>query len=370
MSLEPADYARLLPMLQELAPLVVSRLLEQLDGALRRAEIAEALQRLVRDEHQPAALRLQLAAFVTRTQATETRVADVEWLLLSEPVRRWQPEKTWQNQYLSDAAFAVPQPARNGLLARLLASGKLGDGQIGPLLETYSPTDEGGTELTRQILQRWIANTPPGMSQVVIKAVGALGPLDTGESLEWLAAAARTGQVEEAAIAALGRRREPAARDLLGDCIASEWVTQPADQQARSYQAIEALTRMLSEDAVEVLLKGASRAPTQDTRDACLEGVRTIRSYLDSLEDWQRRKAGSVTRDDAVARLLTLLSDPDANVRAEAVRGLGTLRAVEHLPDVIEALRDSSNVVREAARAALDVLNAAVVAQPSGDVGH
>ena len=98
--------------------------------------------------------------------------------------------------------------------------------------------------------------------------------------------------------------------------------------------------------------------------------MQKIRSYLDSLADWQRRKSTSATRDEAVARLVQLLADPDANVRAESVRGLGTLRAVEHLPDVIEALRDPSNVVREAARAALEVLNSAVAAPPAGNAAH
>jgi len=92
-----------------------------------------------------------------------------------------------------------------------------------------------------------------------------------------------------------------------------------------------------------------------------------IRTYLDGLDEWSRRKASRATRETAIAELLPMLEDTAWEVRLQAARALGTLGAVEHMPKLIALLRDPNQEVRDAAHAALDRLNTEVLATPADE---
>jgi len=80
--------------------------------------------------------------------------------------------------------------------------------------------------------------------------------------------------------------------------------------------------------------------------------------------------SSSASRDAAVTDVVALLDAPDEAVRVEAIRGLATLGAVEHLPRLIRIVGKGSPAERAAARAALDSLHqrAAKEAQQAAQV--
>jgi hypothetical protein len=354
----PEHIARLLPMLQARQSRLAAELLEALEISQRREPVAAALDPLAADASLPVELRLQVATYVLRVSATAERVEAAQALLASDAVRDWEPEEGWKHGYLGNVAGSVPQPRRNALLLELVELQGLSSGVVGQVIASYSPDETGGEELTRLIVQRWLDEPNPGSYEALVKAVGALGDLRDEASAAWLRAALRRRLTCLQAVEAVARRPEPELTTLLGECVGAEWFDEIEDRQQVSLAAIGLLTGRLMPEAGEMLLAGAARAPSPSCRETALHGVETIRSYLDSVDDWQRRKTTSATRDAAVAKLVDLLRDPAADLRAEALRSLATLKAVEHLPAIIGALKDSEAVVREAARQALDRLQA------------
>ena len=70
------------------------------------------------------------------------------------------------------------------------------------------------------------------------------------------------------------------------------------------------------------------------------------------------------SREAAVTEVLTLLDAPDEAVRVEAIRGLATLGAIEHLPRLIRIVGTGTPAERTAARAALDTLHQRAAREP------
>ncbi len=155
------------------------------------------------------------------------------------------------------------------------------------------------------------------------------------------------------AIATIGRLRPPQGLAWLGT-----YLDDPALAGKWGASAAAAIAGYLSEDAAEILLRGAELAPTQDVRKACLEGVAEIRAFLDQKASWQQRSTGAKQRDAAVAELAVMLESKDAAQRAEAARGLATLQGVEHLPRLVRMLQDPDAKVRAAVQESLGRLNA------------
>lgn len=351
------EIAQLLPLLQVESPRLVTSLLAKLGQSGRNDALALLQDALVGDPAQPMELRLLVPRF-GRVDLTAERLARLRGLV-TEP-------EAWQHVEVQDPrgstwmqlSEAIPDPKRNPWLLDLVRSETLPNGVILPLLAQYLPTDPGGEELTRWIL-RTALNDRTSEHHALILAVQALGALRDEESLQWLLQAARQPYTAEAAVEALSQRPEPEALLELAASVEGASLVSDRDRRTEvSHRAIRALTSKLTEEAGELLLAAASRVPTEGCRDEALKGVETIRAYLDSVDNWQRRRASSATREAAVLRLLDLLRDHDPVLRAEALRSLATLRAVEHLPAVIEALRDADESVREAAREALERLNA------------
>jgi hypothetical protein len=71
-----------------------------------------------------------------------------------------------------------------------------------------------------------------------------------------------------------------------------------------------------------------------------------------------------VSRDAAITEVVALLDAPDEAVRVEAIRGLATLGAVEHLPRLIRIVGKGTPAERTAARAALDSLHQRAAREP------
>jgi HEAT repeat protein len=128
--------------------------------------------------------------------------------------------------------------------------------------------------------------------------------------------------------------------------------------------AIQILTRRLDDLGADALLKAIAETGNEITRKACFDGLEQIRKYQDEKQSWQKRKGGESAREQAIADLLPMLGDKDANIRAAAARSLATLQAAEHLPKLVALLKDKDASVREAAQKALDALNSAGAKKP------
>jgi HEAT repeat protein len=124
----------------------------------------------------------------------------------------------------------------------------------------------------------------------------------------------------------------------------------------RKVLAAKALAAYLDDRAAEILLKGLGGTTSEKVRGACFEALDTIRRYQDEKERWAQRKSSQAARDVAIAELVPMLADPDANIRAQAARSMGALGAVEHLPALVRLLKDPVPEVRVAAQEAIDVL--------------
>jgi hypothetical protein len=155
------------------------------------------------------------------------------------------------------------------------------------------------------------------------------------------------------AVSLVGRLRPPA-----GIASLARILHDSQDASDLGGLAASAIAGYLSEEAAEILLRGAELAPNADVRKACLDGVEEIRAFLDQKARWKQRASAGAQRDAAVVELAALLDAADPTQRIEAARGLATLEAVELLPRLVRLLQDRDEGVRKAARAALDRLNA------------
>ena len=118
----------------------------------------------------------------------------------------------------------------------------------------------------------------------------------------------------------------------------------------------------MNDDAAELLLKAAAWAADDGGRQACLDGLESIRTFQDAQERWAQRRVKAKDREDVVAELVKMLDDPDIVIQVEAIRSLGTFKAAEQMPRLIRLLKHERLEIREAARQALDVLHAAQLA--------
>ncbi|MEM9798954.1 MAG: hypothetical protein AAGA20_01425 [Planctomycetota bacterium] len=152
----------------------------------------------------------------------------------------------------------------------------------------------------------------------------------------------------------LGRSRSQAYFPLLADVLRS------APLYGNNFDsALDAVTSYLNDDAAALLLETAKRMPNETVRAKVLERLGHITEYQDAAARWQQRRDASARRAEAIDRLVAVTEDSSMPVeaRAEALRGLGLLDAVEELPRLVEALTSSNEEFRSAARAAIDRLH-------------
>ena len=148
----------------------------------------------------------------------------------------------------------------------------------------------------------------------------------------------------------------PALRGLLGSDSAPErFKTDPLNSRD---SVINCLTRYFDDAAAEILLEFAGSTADFRLRDSAFAALETIRKYRAEKGRWEESRTSKEATTAAVKELVGLLDDPTPAVRAQAARGLGTLRALEQMPRLVRLLKDPDETVRKAASDALEVLNA------------
>ncbi len=235
------------------------------------------------------------------------------------------------------------------VLVRVCDAG-LPDLVIAVLANTVIQQRGGPQALSKPLLER-LRQTPGSASQSVRK----WAMHQEAEQGRWEPVRSGLGDssTRDWALEALGRSRPPQGLEWL-----SAYLHDPAWARNSGVKAAGAIAGYLSEDAAEILMRGAELAPTPEVRKACLDGVTEIRAFLDQKASWLQRSTGAKQRDAAVAELAAMLDSKDAVQRAEAARGLATLQGVEHLPRLVRMLQDPDAKVRAAVQESLGRLNA------------
>jgi|GEM_PF-6437031 len=334
-------------------------------------ELLDAMAALVRDRSASPIVRLWLACRLAKRAQPEDQEALLELLADPAVVAAIASGERDAGQAFSNLPVSLDPAARNGVLMRALALGSLPDGICLKLLDEWQPGQPDAEPLARVILDRWLDE--PAAMNVVLKALEVLAHVDWPDVNELLDRATRQPQLDlpSRAVEVMGKRRDPATLPRLDECLRGVDIG-PREEAARAdLQSIaaQAIQNFMTEEAAELLIQASARVADADVRSECLAGAETIRRYLDSLAEWQRRKASRATREAAVTALLPMLDAQAWETRREAARALGTLGAVEHLPHLIRLLQDENGSVREAAQEALDRLNSLPGAAGEGASG-
>jgi HEAT repeat protein len=194
------------------------------------------------------------------------------------------------------------------------------------------------------------AGDPP-VYNAVSEAIRSLGRDRLEGWQETLRRLAREGRYLEPVVGAMGDSRDPSFVPDLARIVLESSGNLPSDR------VITQLASFLTDESAEALLAIAAHVQYSSPRQQCLDAVESIRAFQDARERWAGRRLARATRQQATVDLLELLDSDIEEQRVQAVRGLGTLGAVETLPRLIRLLEDPSEGIREAARGALDRLN-------------
>jgi hypothetical protein len=365
LDLPPSDVVALLRVLETARPEVGNFFGNRIAWRLRRGsdQFVGTCSEALRDETLTVQGRMYLATAV----AARSDPDDVEALLafLRDPAVLAEASQSWMPTLLESLGEVTPADVRNGFLLAVLRETSVPDAAMREVASTYRSDTDGSVEVIVEIVERWLGE--PDEIPVVARAVDDLATAATPRAAELLLRASEHSQYVESAVRAMGRRRDPAFLPRLEECLSADWLgsSSMSSRYLVEGTAAAAVSAYMSEDAAEILLRGAATVETHKTREQCLAGAEMIRSYLEGLDEWSRRKASRATRESAIADLLPMLEDEAWEVRLQAARALGTLGAVEHMPKLIALLRDPDQEVRDAAHAALDRLNAQVMVVPA-----
>ncbi len=209
----------------------------------------------------------------------------------------------------------------------------------------------GPTGSSRRILERF--HTAPGVEATAsadwaLRAEAEQGRWDVVRTV----LADPNSRSRASAVSTIARLRPPEGLAWLAVALHD-----PMQAGGDGVRVASAIAGYLSEEAAEILLRGAELAPNAEVRKAALDGVAEIRAFLDQKASWRQRTSGAQQRDAAVAELAAMLDSKDAVQRAQAARGLATLEGVEHLPRLVRMLQDPDASVRKAVQESLDRLN-------------
>ncbi|MBL8862176.1 MAG: hypothetical protein JNK02_09200 [Planctomycetes bacterium] len=321
----------------------------QLAQADRSPEVRAGVARVILDPALRRSFRMSLLPAVREESSLSSLVVRV----LTEPA--WGAAEadpwlvtTWAHALRDD----VPIEALLAAVPPVLDA-TVPDEIVGQLIRATLRTGASGPAArSRQILARFHplrTSTAKACVDWALRAEAEQGRWDGVRSaLSDPESIARAG-----ALGTIARLRPPQGLDWLAQLLHD-----PAQSRRDGATIASAIAGYLSEEAAEILLRGAELAPNADARKACLEGVAEIRAFLEQKQSWKQRTSGAQQRDAAIADLAALLDSKDPATRAEAARGLATLEGVEHLPRLVRMLQDPDEGVRKAVRAALDRLNA------------
>lgn len=198
---------------------------------------------------------------------------------------------------------------------------------------------------------RFLQDPEPEVVVQAIETLASAGWFSQRERLDPLLGSAMAG-VRIAALEVLAEADEEAAREVL-----PAFLEDPHWMVRRAAATISA--RVFDEHTAERVLR-LLRDPDPSVRTAAETAVAKIELYYRSLERWQQwvGGAGLDARSAQVRLLEQAATGNDLEIRVAAIQSLGTIGDPPVLPHLVELLRDADSKVREAARKALDRINA------------
>jgi HEAT repeat protein len=368
LQLEADDFRRLLPLLQKQVPELVTGLANYAVDKTLAPGLAAVGEAAARDDTQPLFYRLATCSLALH----EPTPARLELLheLLADPTlgagTSFGREDAW---HITFVVVAIPVEQRNVVIADLLRTIDLRENLAQDIAGRYLKDAPDAEDVMRIILARWLGAGVASQSgklfvgDLVTRVVGELAqhPALVDEAVMRRVIHAGT-DAAWSAVGTMARLRDPRLLDVLRECLDPTWVdywnnSSPTDL---AVDAVDAIHGYMSDEAAQILLDAAANSARPKVREQALAAVDAIGRYRDALAAWQRRKSVGDTRDEAVGRLVAMYTDSAQSheVRVEALRALGTLGAVEYMPLIIEAIGSSEKDMRDAAREALQKLNA------------
>lgn len=130
-----------------------------------------------------------------------------------------------------------------------------------------------------------------------------------------------------------------------------------SDEVVRRW-ACTTLGMLLGKEAAPELLK-ALADESEAVRNEAKQALERIRYYHEEKKRWEDWFKGRGTDPgEGIRKLLELLDDPDEPIRVSAIESLGTMKAKEALPRLVETIKKgASKAEREAAAKAVERIN-------------
>jgi len=324
----------------------IDKLIARLDETERTPDVQAGLAAFVADPAMSRSWRLSVWTFLVNDARAESLLFSA---LTEPPFDANAPDPNALSALGSLERRDDSNQVLSQTLARVFDAG-VPDEIVASLANFAIQRGDTPDALSKRLLERLAKSTSSSAKNVRQWAVGR-----EAEEGRWEPVRMALGEsdMRTAALTALGRARPPQGLAWLG-----AYLHDPTWARRNGVAAAGAIAGYLSEEAAEILLRGAELAPTPEVRKACLEGVAEIRAFLEQKASWQQRTTGAQQRDAAVAELAGMLDSKDAAQRAEAARGLATLQGVEHLPRLVRMLQDPDAKVRAAVQESLERLNA------------
>ncbi len=235
----------------------------------------------------------------------------------------------------------------------------------------FSIEIDGGldAEFVDEVLRRWLV---PGAQayDFVYQVIEQCGSLPDRISRETLMRAVDNPHYAYPAVNALVARGSEADTSTFARCLRAEWVPMNgmSDRQYVQKSAIAGLSAIPTDEAAEILLSGL-RMDGGQLREQCLAALQKLKTIREETARWGKQEKSLPTEDQAMAQLLGMLDDKNPSVRVQAIRSIASFGRKEALPLLIGLFNDADARVVDAARDAVDRLNAAPEASKSTDAG-
>jgi HEAT repeat protein len=316
-------------------------------------DLAPAFLPLARDAKLDRQVRLQALDVAARGQAEQ--VSDCLLQLMADP--GWASSNVKQlSQHAGSIGNAMQREEAERTLDKLFDGKK----QLHPILASsfvngFAMAKPLDARTADRVLAAWFDNREIG-SGVLTAALKQVASRPREAQGDWLIRAAHDARFWSSALTWMGDLRDPSYLGVLEEGLSKGLATE--DPFASQECALNALTRYFSEPAAEIILKVAGATSNSELRGRCFKALDTIRQYKEEKGRWDDDRTSKEATAAAVRDLVTLLDDTNPAVRAQAVRGLGTLHAIEQMPRIVRALKDADESVRKAAEETLQVLNA------------
>jgi len=322
--------------------------------AIDSPNLDEAMTSIAVDLEAPRTVRIYAHAWCMRHRAA--RSADALLDFLREPL--------WDEVTLEEGDFKrsirslsrwIDASERNAVVLRVLQDDDIPELMTVILYDEYLPAAEGGVELSRAALARWLTlDTTYCRAGESLRHIGGV----EGEvSPELLRHALRTN-VGSIALTVLARLKDPQYLPDLRECLNPTWIGYKVSRHAFAKEAAFAISQYMTDEASAVLLDGLRIAENEEVRQACFDALERIQLYQDARKRLDSRHLGAEKREEAVRELSVMLGDKDATVVAAAARGLAAMGAVDELPALIRLMKHADASVRAAAIEAVERLTA------------